>query len=460
LETIAFTQIEEVMDSSCTGDLSLIYSQLSILSSFEKKTHADIIEEVMRRHALKPDTSCIAKNEWRTVDSSIQPILRCLEEHIQEEGNEFSPSESFDDALDQLRKLFSCEREDQSRLASQISSSIDQYQLIVQENDRFNADIVSHSLRMKELPSQIRDFTDLCRKLQSLNNEKSCLSASSLAEEKSKTLLLRTECEASLLKFSTNVDAEEAQVSSVEAQNTELCTRLEDFQKHLSFRREKARNEEKTRMLLEQLRVAKLEQRRYLDEQREQTAHKLAARIASTRETIAYMATQARMLKGKFDDFRNTVDSSSEVLSKLSAKEEQLRQDLSVRQKDLHEWEHRARDSEMHLIRTITQSQDVRDETKSFRLQYDKLQQQCRTLQLKRKEVLMQRCSESATTRLKDPSSDGDEPRWPAVGAVSSQISSSGSHKKGIEDSAGAGCPSPAVDELDASCGRDVASPG
>jgi hypothetical protein len=54
--------------------------------------------------------------------------------------------------------------------------------LIVQENDRFNADIVSHSLRMKELPSQIRDFTDLCRKLQSLNNEKSCLSASSLAE--------------------------------------------------------------------------------------------------------------------------------------------------------------------------------------------------------------------------------------------------------------------------------------
>lgn len=440
--------------SSCTGDLSLIYSQLSILSSFEKKTHADIIEEVMRRHALKPDTTCIAKNEWRTIDSNIQPILRHLEEYLQEGGSEFAP---LDDALGQLRKLFSCEREDQSRLASQISSSIDQYQLIVRENDRCNADIVSHSLRMKELPSQIRDFTDLCRKLQSLNNEKSSLSESSLAEEKSKTLLLRTECEASLLKFSTNVDAEEAQVSLVEVQNTELCSRLEDFQKHLSFRREKARNEEKTRTLLEQLRMAKLEQRRYLDEQREQTAYKLAARIASTSETIAYMATQARMLKGKFDDFRNTVDSSSEVLSKLTAKEEQLRQDLSARQKDLHEWEHRARDSEMHLIRTITQSQDVRDEAKSFRLQYDKLQQQCRTLQLKRKEVLMQRCSESATTSF-----DGEEPRWSqsTVGAAASQISSSGSHKKGIEDSAGAGCPSPAADEADASSGRDVVSPG
>lgn len=444
---------------SCTGNLSLIYSQLSILSSFEKKSHADIIEEVMRRHALKPDT-CITKNEWRTVDSSIQTILRHLEECVQEGGNALAPLESLDDALGQLRKLFSCEREDQSRLTSQISSSIDQYQLIVRENDRCNADIVSHSLRMKEIPSQIRDFTDLCRKLQSLNNEKSSLTASSLAEEKSKTLQLRTECEASLLKFSTNVDAEEAQVSSVEVQNTELCTRLEDFQKHLSFRREKARNEEKTRTLLEQLRVAKLEQRRYLDEQREQTAYKLAARIASTRETIAYMATQARMLKGKFDDFRTTVDSSSEVLSKLSAKEEQLRLDLSARQKDLLEWEHRARDSEMHLIRTITQSQDVRDEAKSFRLQYDKLQQQCRTLQLKRKEVLMQRGSECATTRLKDPSSDGEETRWSAVGAATSQISSSGSHKKGIEDSAGAGCPSPAAEDVDASSGRDVASPG
>jgi chromosome segregation ATPase len=347
------------------SDLSLIYSKLAEMG-VQTTSAADVMNSIVAQHNLQSVTA----DESRDIDQTFMALSS-------------SPNSISDlsAAFEELYRVRSLQK-------SSLATTMEQYQRVRQAADQKNADILKYRDLNSSFGPKTEASKELCRKLQALSKEKSLQNASMIATEQEKTSNMERECGESIESIGAKIAAEEADVVAKEAENVDLVQKLEQFKSHLDMRREKIRNEARTKELTKQLEAAKLAQRTFIEEQERLQRDTYRSKVIHSEETVLALEKQVVMYEKKIEDFESTIERTDEISTQLQEREVALLNALAKLRADRAEWQGREASAAANLATALSQQQVADVELAAVRAAAQKVEQRCRKLQARRKQLV------------------------------------------------------------------------
>jgi chromosome segregation ATPase len=287
-------------------------------------------------------------------------------------------------AIEAIRNLFEEEHKAKVDVSNAISLKSKDYHARKLSTDQLTAETIRFRETLKALHPQVSEMSELCRSLQTLEKEKNDHNLKLLGVEKEKSASIERECGSSLTSVTTKIAAEEADIDSKDAENEELRTKLEQFRAHLELRREKQRNEERTRELAAKLEAAKLAQKSYADEQDKMKRARCKSKIAHTQETVLQLQEQLRMYDAKFAEFESTLLRTAEVMAQLDEREAALKSAVQVLRGTNGDLKARAAHADVALIAALDGKKAAEERLAAVRAAVLSAEKHCRAVQAKR----------------------------------------------------------------------------
>ena len=362
-----------------SASLALIYSRLADLES-QKLGGKNILDSIAEKFALHQ----VSEEEQAAIEAKFQQTI------------------SSHNTIEDVRVLFEEEHKIKDELTKSLTVKANLY-----NNRKLGMDkLIADSIRLREsitaLQPQLLEVGELCRSLQTLEKEKSEHHAKMLACEKEKTASIDKECGNSLSSVSGKIDAEEADIDLKAKENDELRDKLDQFRSHLELRKEKLRNDEKTRELKGKLEAAKLAQRAYVEEQERMKRDSCRSKIIHSEETILNLQNQLKMYDEKFQEFDSTIRRTAEIMGQLDERETMLLSVVTKLRADGADWKTRASQAEVALINVLDEKKKAEEDLASLRASVSKSEKKCRLMQTHRKEQ-QQRSAAAGNMQLQSP---------------------------------------------------------
>ncbi|KAJ1406108.1 myosin-like coiled-coil protein-domain-containing protein [Ochromonadaceae sp. CCMP2298] len=348
---------------------SLIYSRLANPKG-QADSPADIIEATLQALTKKYSLYEVGPAELAAIDEKFQAALSS-------------------DQPNALEELFAAEERAMEASGQLAAKKALLYQSRMRDMDKAQADIFRLQEETRTESAQFKELEELCRNLQALSVEKLDSNQKLLTAETERTAEIDRECKASLSSVTIKIDAEEADIDKMEAENVDLLAKMEQFKAHLDLRREKLRNEKKTQGLMLKLEEAQLAQRNFHLEQEQLQRASCKSKIVHSKETILQLEKQLVMYSTKFGEFEDTLTRSAEVLLQLDERERSMTEIVSKLRADSLEWGQRAAQAQGNLITALEQQQGTEREIKGLQEALAKSEKNCRQLQARRKEALL-----------------------------------------------------------------------
>lgn len=346
-------------------NLALIYSRLADLES-QRDSSTDILQSITQKHSLEsvdPLEASAIEEKFRSVCCQV-PLV------------------------DAIKAAFEEEHKIKDELLKSLAANAAKYHTQKLSRDQMVADSFRLSESLKTLRPQVQDMGELCRSLQALDKEKADHHAKMLLAEQQKTSHIESECGASLSSVTTKIDAEEADINAKAQENEELRVKLEQFKGHLELRREKLKNEQRTKELTEKLEAAKLAQKTYIEEQEKLKRDACKSKIIHTRETVMQLEQQLQLYDRKFEEFESTLTRTNEIMTQLAERELSLLTVVSKLRQDHAEWAARSTQAEENLALAMEQKKKAEGELAELKASAQRTEKKVRKLQTKRKEVM------------------------------------------------------------------------
>lgn len=348
--------------ADASSNLALIYSRLAALES--QNQEADIVNSITEAHSLNH----LPAEEICKLDA------------------QFSAAAAGPDYINAIKALFEAEQKMKDDLCTALAKNGKEYHAKKLSMDRLTADTLRLQEATKGLAPQLSDVSDLCRNLQLLVKEKDARNRKLLEEESEKTASIERECGASLGSVSTKIDAEEADIAVKAQENSDLRSKIDQFRDHLELRRERQRNEEKTKDLMAKLEAAKAAQKAYLDEQDRMKRDSCKSKIVHTHETILQLKAQLSMFDKKFVEFESTLERTESVMHQMLERETSLTA-VVQRLKDVRAaLAKQTAQADAELIAALDEKKTVEDELQLAKRLAADAEKRCRQLQAKRKD--------------------------------------------------------------------------
>ena len=381
-------------------NLALIYSRLADLES-QRDSSSEILQTITQKHSLDNLSSVDAT----AIDEKFNSICSRVP------------------LVDAIRASFEDEHRIKEEVLKSLTANAAKYHAQKLSRDQMVADSFRLSESLKTLRPQVQDMGELCRNLQALDKEKADHHAKMLVAEQQKTIQIESECGTSLSSVTTKIDAEEADINAKAKENEELKVKLEQFKGHLELRREKLKNEQRTKELTEKLEAAKLAQKTYLEEQEKLKRDACKSKIVHTRETVLQLEQQLQMYDRKFEEFESTLTRTNEIMTQLAERELSLLTMVGKLRQDHAEWRGRASQAEVNLATVMEQKKKSEEELTEIKASAVRTEKKVRKLQAKRKEVMVS----SSTVPTSSVGSSTSTAVSTAGGAAKEVLSSSSS---------------------------------
>lgn len=346
------------------NNLALIYSRLADFESRESPT--DILQTITQKYSLqRVDVAELAVIEETFNKACTDPMM-----------------------VESIKALFDQEHRIKDEVAKSLPAKAKQYHTQKLSSDQMSSDMFRFSEVLKALRPQVQDMSELCRSLQALDKEKSDHHGKMLQAERDKTLSIEKECGASLSSVTAKIDAEEADINTKAQENEELRAKLEQFKGHLELRREKLRNEEKTKELMAKLEAAKLAQKTFLEEQEQMKRDSCKSKILHTSETILQLEQQLSMYDRKFQEFESTLTRTHAIMQQLQEREASLLSAVNNLRLQQGEFKGRSKRAEESLATLLEDRQRAEGELAELKGAVQRSESKCRKLQARRKELI------------------------------------------------------------------------
>lgn len=346
-------------------NLALIYSRLADLES-QRDSSSEILQTITQKHFLENVNPADAS----AIEEKFQAL--CCQVPL----------------VDAIKAAFEEEHKVKDEVVKSLTANAAKYHKQKLGRDQMVADSFRLSENLKTLRPQVQDMSELCRSLQALDKEKADHHAKMLVAEQQKTMHIESECGTSLSSVTTKIDAEEADINAKAQENEDLRVKLEQFKGHLELRREKLKNEQRTKELTDKLEAAKLAQKNYLDEQEKLKRDACKSKIIHTRETVMQLEQQLQMYDRKFVEFESTLTRTNEIMAQLAERELSLHTVVSKLRQDHSEWANRASQAEVNLATAMEQKKKSEEELTELKASALRTEKKVRKLQTKRKEVM------------------------------------------------------------------------
>jgi len=346
-------------------NLALIYSRLADLES-QRDSSSEILQTITQKHSLDRVNSADA--------SAIEQKFTFICGQVP--------------LVDAIKAAFEEEHKIKDEVLKSLTANVAKFHTQKLKRDQMVADSFRLSESLKTLRPQVQDMGELCRNLQALDKEKADHHAKMLVAEQQKTTHIESECGTSLSSVTTKIDAEEADINAKAQENEELRVKLEQFKGHLELRREKLKNEQRTKELTDKLEAAKLAQKNYLEEQEKLKRDACKSKIVHTRETVLQLEQQLQLYDRKFEEFESTLTRTNEIMTQLAERELSLLTMVSKLRTDHAEWTGRASQAEVNLATVMEQKKKSEEELTELKASAVRTEKKVRKLQAKRKEVM------------------------------------------------------------------------
>jgi chromosome segregation ATPase len=360
-----------------TADLASIYSRLAVLES-QHAVETGVLDEVLRKHNVET----VSREELNTLETRFN--------HAALQPN----------SIGAIKDLFSIEHNIKDELARALDSKLKTYQSRNHQCHQLNSDTLRLQETIGKLSPQLHDMTELCRKLQVLEKEKNEHNAKLLAAEVEKSGSIQRECGTSLSGVTTKIDAEEADLEAKAQENTELRTKLDQFHGHLELRREKIKNEARTRDLQKQLDAAQTAQRAFLLQQEQLRRDSVRSKVVHAQETVLQLESQLGMYDKKFAEFQDTLQRTGQVMAQLDEREAALQATVARLRTDNAEWKSRGANADVALIEALEGKEAAQRDVTALKADVAKAEKQCRQLQVRRQQQQQQQRQASASAAV------------------------------------------------------------
>lgn len=340
-------------------ELASIYSRLAVLES-QQVTGTDALEEVFRKYSVTAESSSDA--------------FSGLDER-------FKHAASLPNAIEAIKDIFTEELDMKSAVNVSLDSKSTMYRTRNHKLLQMNSDSLRLQDSISKLSPQLREVTELCRNLQALEKEKNEHNAKLLSVELEKSMAIQRECGASLTSVTTKIDAEEADLEAKAKENDDLCVKLEQFRAHLELRREKQRNEARTRELQGQLEAAQKAQLAFVSQQEQLKRESCHSKVIHAQETVLQLEAQLSMYDKKFAEFQDTLRRTAEVMVQLEERETALQSAAQRLQAENAEWKDRSALADVALVEALDRKETVHKEAVALKTAAAKAEKRCRELQ-------------------------------------------------------------------------------
>ena len=347
--------------SDASSNLALIYSRLATLEG--QSQDLDIVKSITDMHSL----SHLPAEELKQLDA------------------QFIAASSGSDCIGAIKTLFEAEQKRKDELCFALSTKAKEYHTKKMAMDRMTAETLRFQQEIKSLAPQLNDVSELCRSLQLLIKEKETRNNKLLEAEAEKTCSIERECGDSLTSVSSKIDADEADIETKAQENIELRSKLDQFRDHLELRRERQRNEEKTKDLVAKLEAAKAAQKAYLDEQDRMKRDSCKSKIIHTQETIMQLKEQLNMFDKKFVEFESTLERTGAVMDQMLERETSMNT-VVQRLRDVRvQLATQTAQADAELIAALDEKKAAEDELQLTKRVAVDTEKRCRDLQAQRK---------------------------------------------------------------------------
>ena len=396
------------------SNLALIYSKLAV---FENSTES--AEDLLQNLGTKFTADKLTSSSQQSIEEAFDQVSAGLYTASSASDGRETVVINRDAAL-RVKELIETEKKRVSENDRLVKGKVDVLRKVLKEYDEQNANVFRARQETDTLNAKCKTLGQLCRSLQNLAKEKEANDVKILETEKESTARIDKECKQSVEGIQAKIAAEEADLDKMEAENTELEQKLSQFKQHLQLRREKRKNEERTKQLMAQLEEAQDAQRRFQLQQREHKRNALQLQIATTTEGISQLNEQLTLYAEKFKEFEDTLERSTVVLGKLEEQQTSLQTKVITLQQECEEWKGKVGQADLNLIQAVDQRDTTAAEVSAIKTALQKLEKKCRKLQARRKEMLSMQASQNAATGSASSSSSGGSSRTNAapVGGV------------------------------------------
>ncbi len=296
------------MDNS--NKIALIYSKLAELELSQKK-QADIWKHIKQSFTAKQldqdvvrniedvfREACIPPNKDDAIELSPES-LKTGDVSESEQGTKasaaFDTTKLTSDTVKNIRVLFLAEQQFSDTLQQSISEKLKKLRTTQSTQDKLIPEIFRFREDLMKQEKKLNDYEELCRNLQKLSKEKDDHRRMLIEHEKNKSKQLEQECLQSIETVTKKIEEEENDLLITSNENQDLQMKLDQFMIHLKIRKEKLKNEEKTKELYFRLKEAKKSQFFYFIEQEKLKLSSYQSNINHAKETIHHLQSQVSL---------------------------------------------------------------------------------------------------------------------------------------------------------------------
>jgi hypothetical protein len=369
-----------------SAKLALIYSKLAELE-LQKEKQIDITKEIVKKFSHR--------DLDKDVIGNIETIF--FEAAASADVESSLPVSIGSQQIDKLRLLFLAEKQYSENVQRSLSEKLKIIKKNQSNRDVYSSEIYKIREEMLKIEKKTSDFEELCRNLQKLAKEKENHRQLLTESEQSKTEHLQKECMNSIEAVTKKIEEEEKDLERISLENDELKGKLEQFLLHLNLKKEKMKNEEKTKELFLRLKDAKKNQINYLREQERLRAQSCQSKIAHLQETVESLESQLTQFSSKFQEFEQTLQKSSQVIEKMEEREVALKGIADGLLSEQRQLRSRAAEAEIQVIQTMELRKKTEEEIKELKKATEKLEKKCRKVLARRQEVLKEMAEKPAS---------------------------------------------------------------
>jgi hypothetical protein len=363
-----------------SNKLALIYSKLAELE-LQKQKQANIWGEITKK--------CTVKDLDPRVVNDIEDIFRdATQSGVISDGSNGEKPVLTMETVDKIRYLFLAEQQFADQLHESLETKIKNLHSFEMKRDSTISEIFHSRESLVLQEKRLKEYEELCRNLNKLCKEKDDGYQSILENEKLKTSHLENECNQSIETVNKKIEDEENDLFLTSNENDELKTKLESFLIHLNLRKEKLKNEEKTKELFYRLKDTKKQQLNYFHEQNELKLSSLHSNINHLDEVNHNLMTQLSSFQDKFSEFEMTLEKSNLILEKIDERQDLLNSILSKLSSDATVLQEKVKESDFQIIKTIEKKNLVETEILQKKGMLEKLEKKCRKLLTKRQKLM------------------------------------------------------------------------
>lgn len=296
----------------------------------------------------------------------------------------FKHAAALPNAIEAIKDLFTEELDMKSAVNVSVDSKSHMFRTRNHKLLQMNSDSLRFQDSLSKLSPQLEEVAELCRNLQALEKEKHEHNEKLLSVELEKSLAIQRECGASLASVTSKIDAEEADLEEKARENKDLCAKLEQFRAHLELRREKQRNETRTRELQSQLEAAQKAQLAFVSQQEQLKRESCHSKVVHARETVLQLEAQLAMYDKKFGEFQDTLRRTAEVMVQLEEREAALHSAAQRLRAENAEWKSRSAQADVALVDALERKETIQKEAAALKASAGKAEKRCRELQSRR----------------------------------------------------------------------------